>query len=165
MKKETEVACRESNAPSCFFCSLFLLRSSQRQSGLGARSNNTHTCPTVLCGTNVAGGAEPSNIIERRRSERASSDELLAEFFCVCGKMLSRKRGKRKRRKRRRRLSLLFSQLLSKKRSFRAFFSSFSHHGEVRPGPYQRVQELQGSRQVRRKEKGKKQLLLASLSD
>ena len=62
-------------------------------------------------------------------------------------------------------LSLLFSQLLSKKRSFRAFFSSFSHHGEVRPGPYQRVQELQGSRQVRRKEKGKKQLLLASLSD
>ena len=90
--------------------------------------------------------------VEReRRQERSESvgrrTTTLSSFFCA--PMLFEVRGK----KRRRRLFLDSSHnsSFSTQRSFRSFFSSFSHHGEVRPGPDQRVQELQGSRQVRRK--------------
>lgn len=44
---------------------------------------------------------------------------------------------------------------------FRGSFFSSSHHGEVRPGPYQRVQELQGSRQVREEEEWEEALPLS----
>lgn len=73
--------------PLCFvFFSRFLLFFHESAGRPAESFGATYTWPCVLCGTNVAGGAAPSNIIEEK--VRASTSTL--RVFRVCKRCSSR---------------------------------------------------------------------------
>jgi hypothetical protein len=100
MKKETEMACRESNAPSCFFCSLFFVEKLAETVGAWrAKQQHSHMPHGPL--RDKRRGRSRTVKHHRKKKERESVVGRTAcrDILCVREDALSKKGKKKKKKK------------------------------------------------------------------